>query len=62
MKPDVTDPFLMERLEKYEKWLGDRQIPYASKVVPVAESIEARKWCSPGLKPVRSSGKPKPWA
>jgi len=48
MKPDVNDDFLKERLDKYDRWLTAKEIPYASKVVPVSESINTQKWVLSG--------------
>jgi len=47
MKPNHKDIFLEKYLEKYDKWLGSGEIPYASKVVPVRESLEAKQWVMP---------------
>ncbi|NQT68169.1 MAG: hypothetical protein HQ552_01165 [Desulfobacteraceae bacterium] len=32
---------------RYDKWLGAGEISYASKVVPIRESIEAKQWIMP---------------
>jgi Pyruvate/2-oxoacid:ferredoxin oxidoreductase delta subunit len=47
MKQNHKDMFLEKYLEKYDKWLGSGEIPYASKVVPVRESFEAKQWVMP---------------
>jgi len=47
MKPNNKDLFLEKYLEKYDKWMGAGDIPYASKVVPVRESLEAKQWVMP---------------
>lgn len=47
MKSKKTDRFLEERLARYDKWLGADEISYASKVVPVRESIRAKQWVMP---------------
>ena len=47
MKPNHKDMFLEKYLEKYDKWLSSGEIPYASKVVPVRESLEAKQWVMP---------------
>jgi Pyruvate/2-oxoacid:ferredoxin oxidoreductase delta subunit len=47
MKLNNEDLFLEKYLEKYDKWLGAGEIPYASKVVPVSESLEAKQWVMP---------------
>jgi Pyruvate/2-oxoacid:ferredoxin oxidoreductase delta subunit len=43
MKPNKNDNFLEKRLEKYDKWLEAGEIPSASRVVPVRESVEAKQ-------------------
>jgi ferredoxin len=47
MKPNNKDLFLEKRLEKYDNWLKAGEIPYASRVVPVRESVEAKQWVMP---------------
>lgn len=39
-----ADPFLEKRVVKYDRWLGQKQISYSSKVIPVSESIDAKQW------------------
>ena len=48
MKPNIKDLFLEKYLEKYDKWLKADEISYASKVVPVRESLDAKQWIMPG--------------
>jgi NAD-dependent dihydropyrimidine dehydrogenase PreA subunit len=43
----LDDPFLEKTLARYEKWLSNGQISYSSKVVPVAESFQAKQWVLP---------------
>ena len=47
MKPEKSDQFLEKRLERYDKWLNAGEISYASKVVPVRESVDAQQWIMP---------------
>jgi hypothetical protein len=47
MKPKSKDLFFEKRLEKYDNWLKAGEIPYASKVLPVRESLEAKQWVMP---------------
>jgi len=47
MKPEKSDQFLEKYLEKYDKWLNAGEISYASKVVPVRESVDAQQWIMP---------------
>lgn len=47
MKRKVDDPFLEKRLVKYDQWLSGGQISCSSRVVPVAESLQARQWVLP---------------
>lgn len=47
MKPNNKDLFLEKRLEKYDNWLKAGKIPYASRVVPVRESVEAKQLVMP---------------
>lgn len=44
MKPD---PYLEKRLERYDRWMGEGKIDFSSRVVPVAESLEAVQWVLP---------------
>lgn len=43
----ASDPFLKERLEKYDKWIKNGQISHSSKVIPVSESFDAKQWVLP---------------
>lgn len=47
MKPKNKDQFLEKYLDKYDKWLSAGEISYASKVVPVRESLETKQWVMP---------------
>jgi Pyruvate/2-oxoacid:ferredoxin oxidoreductase delta subunit len=47
MQLKKSDPFLDKYLERYDQWLGAGDISYASKVVPVRESITAQQWVIP---------------
>jgi Pyruvate/2-oxoacid:ferredoxin oxidoreductase delta subunit len=47
MEPKKKDSFLEKRLEKYDNWLKAGEIPYASRVVPVRESVETKHWVLP---------------
>ena len=42
------DNYLKKKVDQYDKWMGKGGIRYASRVVPVAESLEAREWVMPG--------------
>jgi len=42
-----TNPFLEERLTRYDRWLAVGQISFASRVIPVSESLEAETWVMP---------------
>jgi len=46
-KPQTADPFLKERYVTYQEWLSRGQISFSSKVIPVAESLEAKQWVLP---------------
>lgn len=35
------DPFIKERLDRYDMWIGDGKISYSSKVLPVASALDA---------------------
>ena len=43
------DPFLEERVVRYDEWLRKGQISFASRVVPVAASLDARQWVLPSV-------------
>ena len=42
-----NDPFLKERLDRYDRWLRMGGISHSSKVIPVRESIEGEQWVLP---------------
>jgi len=46
-KPKSVDPFLEERHATYQAWLDQGQISFSSKVIPVAESLDAEQWVLP---------------
>jgi len=41
------DDFLKERIEKYDRWLGEGKISFSSKVIPVGQSLEGKQWVLP---------------
>jgi ferredoxin len=41
------DPWLEERVVRYDRWMREGRIPFSSKVVPVRESLETRQWVLP---------------
>ena len=41
------DPWLEERLDRYDTWVREDRIPFSSRVVPVRESVETRQWVVP---------------
>jgi ferredoxin len=41
------DGFLEKRLSIYDRWLSEKKVPYASKVIPVGKSLEAKQWVLP---------------
>jgi ferredoxin len=43
----IMDGWLKERLDQYDGWLADKKIPFASKVVPVAQSLKEKQWVVP---------------
>jgi len=47
MKPNKTDPFLEKRVSKYDTWLHEGKVSCSSKVIPVSESLEGKKWILP---------------
>lgn len=57
MKPYEDDPFLGKRLLKYDRWLQDGQISFSSRVVPVAESIDAKQSVFPTERALAIVGK-----
>ena len=46
-KEKQGDAFLEKRIARYDKWLGKGQISYASRVIPVSESFQAKQWVLP---------------
>lgn len=42
-----SDPFLKQRLIRYDEWLDKGQIRYSSKVIPVGESLENKQKVMP---------------
>lgn len=42
-----NDPFLDDRLARYDQWLSKGQISFSSKVIPVSESLRAQQWVLP---------------
>lgn len=46
-RKEGKDPFLEEYIAKYDQWLSKGQISFASKVVPVSESLQAQKMVLP---------------
>ncbi len=47
MNEPRMDDWLRERLERYDDWLDQGQVPYTSKVVPVARSLTPLQWIIP---------------
>ena len=49
MAPDrkVKDPFLNEKLKKYNQWLAAGKISFSSKVIPISQSLEACQYVLP---------------
>ena len=41
------DDWLKERVYQYDQWLADKKIPYASKIIPVGESLIDKQWILP---------------
>jgi len=42
-----ADPFLEERLERYDRWIAEGRIPVSSRVIPVRESLSTLQWVLP---------------
>ena len=42
-----TDPYLEERLRRYDRWVAQGRIPVSSRVVPVRESLSTQQWVLP---------------
>ncbi|MBI9092566.1 MAG: 4Fe-4S binding protein [Desulfobacterium sp.] len=47
MDQTQPDPFLEKRVKTYDQWLERGEISFSSRVIPVSESIEAKKWVLP---------------
>lgn len=43
----TIEPFLKKRLDQYDEWLGKGEIKYASKVVPIKQSIPSKQYVIP---------------
>ena len=43
-KKETRDVFLEERLDRVDGWIQEGKIPFASKVIPVNESLSALQW------------------
>jgi len=41
------DPYLDDRLERYDRWLNQGRIPTSSKVIPVGASLSQLQWVLP---------------
>ena len=41
------DPYLEERLERYDRWLAEGRIPVSSRVIPVREALSTLQWVLP---------------
>lgn len=41
------DDFIQKYQEKYDQWLSGKQVSFSSKVIPVMESIDFKKWVLP---------------
>ncbi len=41
------DEWLRKRVNKYDQWLSDEKIAFASKVVPVARALAGKQWVLP---------------
>lgn len=42
-----ADVYLEKRILKYDAWLREGHVAFSSRVIPVAESLEARQWVLP---------------
>jgi len=42
-----VDPFLKNRLGRYDRWLREGSISHSSKVIPVRQSIDGEQWVLP---------------
>ena len=47
MKRKITDSYLDNRLDNYNKWIEEGKIPFSSKVIPINKSIETKQWVLP---------------
>ena len=41
------DDFLKKRQTRYDRWINEKKISFSAKVIPVSNSINARKWILP---------------
>lgn len=41
------DDWLKKRLDQYDEWLTEGKISFASKIVPIAKSLEGKQWVLP---------------
>ena len=49
MSPQLSgDAFLDGYLEKYDQWIAEGKVPFAARVIPVGQSLEAQPWVLPG--------------
>jgi ferredoxin len=44
---NIDDPFLSERLVKYDNWISKGEISFSAKVVPISKSLDAKQWVLP---------------
>ena len=42
-----TDPYLEQRLQRYDRWIAEGRIPVSSRVIPVRESLSTLQWVLP---------------
>ena len=42
-----SDPWLDDRLARYDRWVAEGRIPYSSKVIPVRRSLDSMQWILP---------------
>lgn len=47
MSHNIMDDWLKKWLNQHNKWLADRKVPFASKVVPITQSLETKQWVLP---------------
>ena len=43
----LADPYLEDFVAKYDRWIEEGKVPHAARIIPVAESLEARPWVMP---------------